>query len=125
MNTIPFQKKKKIYGSRKHYSVLSKLEKQNKINEQFQIMINKLTLEEVIAVKLELASKASGGFIYGIPIWASLVNIVRDATLKFALTATRTKAEASRFLGLNIENFNAYLKQYGTENYFNDENEGR
>ena len=120
MNSIPYEKKNKIYGSRKHYSVVSKLEQNGIINEQFQLMMNKLSLEEVIAVKLELASRASGGFIYGIPIWASLVNIVRDATLKFALTATRTKAEAARFLGLTVENFNSLIKQYETENYFDD-----
>lgn len=123
MKTVPYEKKKKIYGTKKHYSVISKLENDGKINEQFQLMMNKLSLEEVIAAKLELASKASGGFIYGIPIWASLVHIVRDATLKFALSSTRTKAEAARFLGVNIENFNTYLDQYGTENYFEENKE--
>lgn len=123
MKTVAYEKKKKIYGTKKHYSVISKLENDGKINEQFQLMMNKLSLEEVIAAKLELASKASGGFIYGIPIWASLVHIVRDATLKFALSATRTKAEAARFLGVNIENFNTYLDQYGTENYFEENKE--
>lgn len=120
MKLVPYEKKKKIYGTRKHYSVVSKLEQNGIINEQFQLMMNRLSLEEVIAVKLELASRASGGFIYGIPIWASLVNIVRDATLKFALTATRTKAEAARFLGLTVENFNLLIKHYETENYFED-----
>jgi hypothetical protein len=120
MKLVPYEKKKKIYGNRKHYSVVSKLEQNGIINEQFQLMMNRLSLEEVIAVKLELASRASGGFIYGIPIWASLVNIVRDATLKFALTATRTKAEAARFLGLTVENFNLLIKHYETENYFED-----
>jgi hypothetical protein len=120
MKTLPFEKKKKVYGTKKHYSVISKLENDGKINEQFQLMMNKLSLEEVIAAKLELASKASGGFIYGIPIWASLLHIVRDATLKFALSATRTKAEAARFIGVNIDNFNTYLDQYDTENYFEE-----
>ena len=120
MKTLSFEKKKKVYGTKKHYSVISKLENDGKINEQFQLMMNKLSLEEVIAAKLELASKASGGFIYGIPIWASLLHIVRDATLKFALSATRTKAEAARFIGVNIDNFNSYLEQYETENYFDE-----
>lgn len=123
MSTVKYQKKKKTYGSKKHYSVISKLEREGKISEQVQIVLNGLTLEEVIAVKLELAAKASGGFIYGIPIWNSLVNIVRDATLKFVLSSTRTKAEAARFIGINIENLNDYLKQYETESYFKDPEE--
>lgn len=120
MSTAKYQKKKKIYGNRKHYSVISKLEREGRISEQVQIVLNGLTLEEVIAVKLELAAKASGGFVYGIPIWNSLINIVRDATLKFVLSSTRTKAEAARFIGINIENLNDYLKQYETESYFDD-----
>ncbi len=123
MTTVKYEKKKKPYTTRKYYSVISKLEREGKLTEQAQLVINKLTLEEIIAVKLELAAKSSGGFIYGLPIWNSLINIARDATLKFALSATRTKAEAARFIGINIENFNLYLKQYGTENYFNNEGE--
>lgn len=120
MKTVPYEKKKKPYGTRKHYSVINVLEDQGKISEQFQIIMNKLTLEEVIAVKLELAAKASGASVYGIPLWYGIVNIVRDAVLKFSLSATRTKAEAARFLGISIENFNNLLKQYETENYFKD-----
>jgi hypothetical protein len=120
MNKLPYEKKKRVYGSRKHYSVIAKLEDEGRLNEQTQLYLNRLTLEEVIAVKLELASKASGGHIYGIPLWAGIVNIVRDAMLKFSLTAARTKAEAARFLGMNIENYNAYLKQYETERFFED-----
>ena len=107
--------------TRKHYSVIAKLENDMKINDQFQIIINSLTLEEVIAVKLELAGKASGGNIYGIPVWFSLVDIVRDATLKFSLSATRTKMEAARFLGISIHNLNVYMRRFGVKNYFDEE----
>lgn len=119
-NSVPYQRKRKPYGTRKYYSVISKLESEGRINEQTQLMFNRLSLEEVIAVKLELAAKASGGHIYGIPLWTAIVNIVRDAMLKFAISATRTKTEAARFLGMNLETFNVYLKQYDTENYFDE-----
>jgi hypothetical protein len=52
-----------------------------------------------------MAAKSSGGDIYGIPIWNSLREICRDASLKFALTATRTAAEAALFLGISISTF--------------------
>jgi hypothetical protein len=118
--SVPYQRKRKPYGTRKYYSVISKLESEGRINEQTQLMFNRLSLEEVIAVKLELAAKASGGHIYGIPLWTAIVNIARDAMLKFAISATRTKTEAARFLGMNLETFNVYLKQYDTENYFDE-----
>jgi hypothetical protein len=120
---MSYTKRKRIYGKRKQYSVIGKLEKENKINDQFQIMMNRLTLEEVIAVKLELAAKAAGGNIFGIPIWYTIIDIVRDACLKFALSSTRTQLEASRFLGLNIRIFNIYLQKFGVKAYFVDEDE--
>lgn len=115
-----FQKKKRIYGKNKNYSVINKLLKEEKINERFLAVINQLSLEEVIAVKLEVAAKASGGDVFGIPLWHSLRDICRDAVLKFALSAARTKAEAASFLGLNIFSFKSYLKKYDVRSYFQE-----
>ena len=113
-------RRRKFHTTRKNYSVIAKLEKEMKINDKFQIMMNSLTLEEVIAVKLELAAKASGGSIYGIPVWFSIRDLVKDACLKFALSATRTKMEAARFLGLNSKSFGVYMTKYKIEHYFQD-----
>jgi len=116
-----WQKKKRLHSKRKHYSVIAKLEREGKITEQFQILMNNLTLEDVIAVKLELAAKSSGGNIFGIPVWHSIIDICRDAMLKFAISATRTKMEAARFLGINIDTLNKYLKKYKVKSYFEEE----
>lgn len=121
---MTFQKKKRIYGKNKNYSVINKLLREEKINERFLSIINQLSLEEVISVKLEMAAKASGGNIYGIPLWNSLRDICRDAILKFSLSASRTKAEAASFLGLNIFSFKTYLRKYDIKSYFQEnENE--
>lgn len=117
-----WQKKRKLHNKRQHYSVVAKLEREGKINEQFEILVNNLTLEEMIAVKLELAGKAAGGNIYGIPVWFSLLDIVRDACLKFALSATKTQMEASRFLGISLFEFKDYLRTFKTKSYFEEEN---
>jgi hypothetical protein len=118
---MTYQKKKRIYGKNKNYSVINKLLKEEKINEQFLLKLNFLSLEEVIALKLETAAKNSGGSIFGIPIWHSLRDICRDATLKFALSATRTKTEAAAFLGITISAFREYLDKYEIKNYFEEE----
>ena len=34
--------------------------------------INNLTLEEIIGLKLELAAKSAGGYLYGIPIFSAI-----------------------------------------------------
>lgn len=118
---MSFVKKKKIYKKNKNFSVINKLKKEGKINEKFLINLNYLSLEELIAVKLELSAKASGGNIYGMPLWNSLRDICRDAVLKFSLSATRTKAEAANFLGISIYTLKEYLKKYEVEDYFEEE----
>ena len=117
---MTFQKKRRIYGKNKNYSVINKLLKEEKISDKFLITLNSLSLEEVIAVKLEIAAKSSGGDIFGMPIWHSLRDICRDASLKFALSAARTKAEAATFLGISIATLKDYIKKYDIKNYFEE-----
>jgi len=120
---MTYKKKKKIYGNNKNYSVINKLLKEEKINEKFLIFLNNLSLEELIALKLENAAKSSGGNIYGIPIWNSLRDITRDATLKFAISATRTKAEAATFLGISISTLKEYILKYDIKSFFEENND--
>jgi len=118
-----FKKKKKIYGKNKNYSVINKLISEEKINDRFLITLNQLSLEEVIAVKLEMAGKASGGNIFGVPIWQSLRDISRDAALKFAMSASRTKADAASFLGISLFTLINYLQRYEFKSYFEEKDE--
>lgn len=113
-----WERKRRGYNRRKHYSVINKLEREGRLDERTEILLNGLSLEELIAVKLELAAKASGGKIFGIPVWFSITNIVRDACLKFTLSATRTNMEAARFLGINMHEYYSYLKRFKTKSYF-------
>lgn len=120
---MTYKKKKKIYGSKKNYSVVNKLLKEEKVTDRFLSQLNDLSLEEIIAVKLEIAAKASGGNIFGMPIWNSLRDICRDASLKFAISAARTKAEAANFLGISISTLKEYMKKYETKEYFEETDE--
>lgn len=118
--TMAWTKKKRTQGKNKYYSLSKKLKRENKISENFEIMFNNLSLEEVIGLKLELAAKSAGGMLYGIPIWFSLQDIVKDAVLKYAYSATTTKMEASRFLGIDKRRFNELVKKYDTDSYFEE-----
>ena len=120
---MPWQKKKRIQGKNKYYSLSKKLKRENKITDEFEVMFNSLSLEEVIGLKLELASNMVDGKLYGMPIWYSLPVIIKDAILKFSLATTRTKMEAARLLGLNISQFSSLVKKYNIESYFFEENE--
>jgi len=118
---MSWKKKKYTQGKNEFYSISKKLRRDKKINEDFEIMMNGLLLEEVIALKLELATKAAGGALYGIPLWYSIKDIVKDAIFKYAYSATKTKMEASRFLGITMNDFQEYSKFYSTESYFEEE----
>lgn len=114
-------KKNKNSGKNLYYSISNKLRKEGKSSEEFEILFNSLSLEEVIGLKLELSSKFGlRGKMYGLPIWYSLRTIVKDAVLKYALSATRSKREGARFLGLNEQSFNLMLKKHQIDNYFEE-----
>jgi len=115
-----WKKKRRLHGKNQHYSLSRKLRRENKSNDEFEVMLNGLKLEELIGLKLELASKYFGGRMYGIPLWFSLKSITQDAMLKYALSATRAKKEAARLLGLSANDFRKLLKKYDIENYFEE-----
>ena len=118
---MSWKKKRKIQeGQNKYYSLSNKLKKESRSHDEFEVMLNSLSLEELIGLKLELAAKSAGGMLYGLPILTSLPYITRDAILKYALSATRSKKEAARFLGINLAHFKKLLKKHNTENYFKD-----
>ena len=111
--------KKRNDGSNVNYSISNKLRKDGKSSEEFEIILNRLSLEEVVGLKLELSSKYGlNGKMYGTPIWSSLKNIIKDAVLKYAVSATRSKREAARFLGIQESSLHILIKKYDVDNYF-------
>jgi hypothetical protein len=99
-------------GLNKDYSILKNLRQEKKITDEFEVMFSALTLEEVISLKLELSSRLFKGKFFGIPIWKSLPYIVREATLKYALSVTKSKKDAARTLGLTLGEMNKMLRRY-------------
>jgi hypothetical protein len=115
-----FKKKDQYY-----YSIANKLKKENKINEEFEIMLSSLTLEDIIGLKLELSAKTVNYDLYGINIWRTLPDIVKSAVLNFTYSAARTKSEMAFFLGLDLSSFKKLLKKYEVTNYFSNPNNCR
>jgi len=98
--------------------MVRKLRKEKRSSEEFEVFLNQLSLEEVIALKLELATASVGGKLYGLPLWQSMPNIVKEAVLKYAISATKTKGEAARFLGLTPATFHRLQKKFDIDGYF-------
>ena len=119
---MSWKPKKRRAGKNRYYSMARKLRREGKSTVEFEVMLNNLNLEDLIALKLELASKVAGSKLYGFKLWNSIPDLVRDAMLKYAMSATRTKNEAQRFLGIDSLNYKKMLKKYQTESFF-EENE--
>jgi hypothetical protein len=118
-----WERKRKRYSrpDQEYYSVSNKLKTDGKITGDFEVMLSSLTLEEIIALRLELAARSIGGKLYGLKLWESLPRIAKAAALKYSYSAARTKNEAAAFLGISKNEFRKLLKQYNITNYFSKE----
>lgn len=104
-----------------NYSISKVLREQNKSNDVFEIQLANLSLEELIALKLELGFKAIGFPLYGFPVWRSVPLIAKDAVLKYVLASSNSKEQAMRILGLDPVRFFKLLKKYKIRDYFKEE----
>jgi hypothetical protein len=105
------------------YSIVNKLKTEGKITNSTLNNINNISLEDLIAIKLELATRYTCGKFYGLPLWRLTRHAVTDALLKTGLSIARTKSEAARFLGVDYMDFNRYIKKYKTESFFENGDE--
>ena len=89
------KKLKEIKGKNYNYSLRSKLKRDKKITDDFEIMLQTLSIEEVLGLKFDINNK-----LYNFPVYRSLKYIVKEACLHFALSSTRTFGDAASFLGI-------------------------
>ena len=102
-------------------SIINKLTHEGIVSQDLLVLINNLTLEDLIAIKLELSCALVRNKLYGIDFWSNSCYIIREALLKFAISASRSKKDAARFLGLDLREFNTQYKKYNIESYFKED----
>tara|TARA_R100000008_G_scaffold12757_1_gene6353 strand:- start:4197 stop:4544 length:348 start_codon:yes stop_codon:yes gene_type:complete len=102
-------------------SIIVKLKDQNKINDSILTYIGNLSIEDLIAIKFELSAANINHRLYGFDIWKRSDYIIKEAILKFAISATKSKKDAARFLGLTYREFGRISKKYKVEKYFSDD----
>ncbi len=112
--------KKRTPGRNKEYSVSYILKKQGRLNDDFEIMLNNLTLEEVIGLKLELAGRVLKNKPYGLQVWKFLPDVIRDAVLRYALSASNSYKDAADFLGINVIDLRKLIKKYTLTDFFEE-----
>jgi len=115
-----WNKKKKKPTKYQNYSIIKKFKSENKITNSDLNTINNISLEDLIAIKLELTTRYLCGKFYGMPLWRIIRLTTTDALLKTALSISRTKKEGARFLGIDYSDFNKLIKKYNTESFFED-----
>jgi len=104
----------------KNYSFISVLRKDKKVNDAFLNLLSSLTIEEILAIKLELSVKMTKHKFYNFPLWKSLPSICKDAILRFVLSACESKRDGARMLGIDIREFDKLILKYKTEKLFDN-----
>jgi len=104
----------------KNKSIASKLIDDGIASEELLVLFNSISLEDIIALKLELSSKILKNRFYGFDIWRNSGYIVKDALLKFAISNTNSKKDAARFLNLDYSSFSRLIKKFKVDKYFNE-----
>ena len=103
-------------------SFSNKLRKEGRSSEAFEIMLSTLTLEELLALKLETASRLTNGKLYGFNLWSKSVDIIKEALYNAVISISGTNKSATRILGINGQTFNILKKKYNIkEVYENNE----
>ena len=115
---MSYKIRRKNKGKNKYHSLINKLKKENKIDDKFQSTLSSLTLEEIIGLKLEQSSKILNGRQFGLPLWRTLDFIVKEAVMKWVISASRTDIEAARYLGLEVSEFYNFRKMFNIVDYF-------
>ena len=112
----------KVFSSNKNYNLKNKLLKEEKIDSNFLEKLKFLKLEEVIALKLLVATSLLKGKLFNFPFLKYSTDICREAVLRFALSQANSRREAQLILGMKKADLLHYLKSFNLEEEFNYEN---
>ena len=108
-------------GFCKDLSFSRNLRAKGKSSEAFEIMLSTLTLEEVIGLKLECASRLTNGKLYGFNLWSNIVNITKEALFSSVLSMSNTNKEMTRILGITDETLTALKRKYNIKKNYSED----
>jgi hypothetical protein len=111
-------KKSKTYSSNKNYNLKNKLLKENKINDDFLEKLKFLKLEELITLKLLVATSLLKGKLFNFPFLKYSTDICKESVLRFALSQANSKREASLILGIKKADLIQYIRAHDLEKEF-------
>ena len=115
-------KKSKNYSSNRNYNLKNNLLKEEKIDKEFLEKLNFLKLEELITLKLLIATESLRGKFFNFPFLKFSTEICKEAVIRFALSQAKSKKEASMILGMKKADLLHYIRTYNLEKEFNYDN---
>ena len=105
----------------KYISISHKLRSEKGINKEFEILLNSLSIEEILSLKLELMCKLlNGKFCF--PLYHILESVVKESVLNFAESSKKTQKEICLMLGIKLDTFKKMRKKYNTSEYLTIKN---
>lgn len=112
-------KNTKFYSNNKNYNLKNKLLKESKIDKQFLEKLSFITLEDLITLKLLVSTESLKGKIFNFPFLKYTTDICKEAIVRFALSASNNRKEASLILGMKKADFINYLREYNLLEEYN------
>jgi len=94
------------------FSIKKKLLKNKLIDNAFCDQVNRLTIEDLIALKLEISAIQVKGKLFGFPILKFTNEITKEAIIKFAASISGSYREAAKILGVSHVEIYNYIKKY-------------
>jgi len=105
-------KSSKFISNNKNYNLKNKLIKENKVNKEFLEKLRFITLEEIITLKLLVSTESLKGKLYNFPFLKYSYEICKEAVVRFALSYSNNRKEASLILGMKKADFVSYVREY-------------
>jgi hypothetical protein len=98
---------------KRSYNLTEELIESKRIDENFINMLDGLSLEEILGLKLETAAKLVKGKMYGLKIYHTLPVIIRESLIKYTCKNFSTKSHAANFLGITLKRYNSLIRRRG------------
>ncbi len=114
-------KSTKFFSENKNYNLKNKLLKEKKIDNSFLEKLRFITLEDLITLKLLVSTEALKGKLYNFPFLKYSSDICKEAIVRFALSMSNNRKEASLLLGMKKSEFINYIKEYKLLEEFNND----
>ena len=108
-------RKTKYKSNNQNYNYKKELLEKNKIDKDFINKIKHLTLEDLIYLKLDSLSISLKGKLLGFSILKYFPEICTEAFVRYALSVTKNKRDASVVLGTSKQNLNNMIKRFDIE----------